>query len=117
MTKHYEDDFIARAHEDGVITNLTSTIGDYRLKYLLISKPDYRFDVLNSFLNKTVSGVKMQSVAYLNGLRNGQSLLGYTITNKGIIEIKIKTGKNTKLINYKPDSVYIIIPQYEARKI
>lgn len=110
LTKQ-RDKFIDLAYNEGIINNPSSIIDGFKLKNVDVYKNNYGFDILKSFVNKTIVGLDSKSVPFNKGLRNKQKLLGFNI-DSNIIEVNVGIKNKKKLISYSPQKIPQKIIQY-----
>jgi len=74
---------------------------------------DYGFDFVNSMDNEIISGLKEDTNAFRNGLRNGQKLLGINgMTNKpsGKMILEVEGEEGNLIVEFQPSGSPIEIP-------
>jgi predicted metalloprotease with PDZ domain len=85
-----------------------------KLKLIGISVPEYGFDIFTSLKYQKLTGVKLDSYAYKQGLRNKETIkafIKYPKNDQFYLEL-ISNSNNTKKLNVYPIYKTIKIPQY-----
>jgi hypothetical protein len=85
-----------------------------KLKLIGISVPEYGFDIFTSLKYQKLTGVKLDSYAYKQGLRNKEAIkafIKYPKNDQFYLEL-ISNSNNTKKLNVYPIYKTIKIPQY-----